>query len=199
MIWSDEDKARAIDLCVRQGMSASDAGNLMGRTRNAVIGIIHRSGYKVGSANNPHKSRSRKRLVPTAPRAQRRQSKVAAAGITAAQRERLPVTIDTSTLRSNQDVQVLQMLANDAGITPPAGSQGFLRRNEDGKLEVNPKMHDRACRWPTGDPLQHPDCFCAEETVPGLPYCEHHASRAYAGTPPAKATPQARARKHERV
>lgn len=35
------------------------------------------------------------------------------------------------------------------------------------------------CRWPIGDP-QHPDFhFCGKTKVPGLPYCEHHARRAY--------------------
>lgn len=36
-----------------------------------------------------------------------------------------------------------------------------------------------SCRWPIGDP-QHPDFhFCGKTKVPGLPYCEHHARRAY--------------------
>jgi GcrA cell cycle regulator len=35
------------------------------------------------------------------------------------------------------------------------------------------------CRWPIGDP-QHADFhFCNGVQVPGLPYCEHHARRAY--------------------
>jgi GcrA cell cycle regulator len=32
------------------------------------------------------------------------------------------------------------------------------------------------CRWPAGDPVQG---FCGCQKVPGLPYCEGHAKRAY--------------------
>jgi GcrA cell cycle regulator len=35
------------------------------------------------------------------------------------------------------------------------------------------------CRWPIGDPLQSGFGFCAKGRVPGLPYCEGHAARAY--------------------
>jgi GcrA cell cycle regulator len=40
-------------------------------------------------------------------------------------------------------------------------------------------LTDDQCRWPIGDP-QHADFhFCNGVQVPGLPYCEHHARRAY--------------------
>ncbi len=36
-----------------------------------------------------------------------------------------------------------------------------------------------SCRWPIGDP-QTPDFhFCNRNKVPGLPYCEFHARRAF--------------------
>ena len=36
-----------------------------------------------------------------------------------------------------------------------------------------------SCRWPIGDP-QHEDFhFCNRNKVPGLPYCEFHARRAF--------------------
>ena len=42
---------------------------------------------------------------------------------------------------------------------------------------------ETSCRWPIGDP-QHADFhFCGKTKVVGLPYCEHHARRAY--QPPA--------------
>lgn len=40
-------------------------------------------------------------------------------------------------------------------------------------------LNSRSCRWPIGDP-QHDDFgFCGKQSVTGLPYCEHHARRAY--------------------
>lgn len=41
------------------------------------------------------------------------------------------------------------------------------------------QLTDAMCRWPIGDP-QHDDFgFCGKNKVTGLPYCEHHARRAY--------------------
>lgn len=36
------------------------------------------------------------------------------------------------------------------------------------------------CRWPVGDPRLPGFGFCGCQPVPGLPYCEQHARRAYA-------------------
>jgi GcrA cell cycle regulator len=40
-------------------------------------------------------------------------------------------------------------------------------------------LEDRHCRWPIGDPQQADFYFCGRGKVPGLPYCEHHARRAF--------------------
>ena len=40
-------------------------------------------------------------------------------------------------------------------------------------------LTESSCRWPIGDP-QNPDFhFCNRNKVPGLPYCEVHARRAF--------------------
>lgn len=47
--------------------------------------------------------------------------------------------------------------------------------NRKGVLQLG----NRDCKWPIGDP-QHPDFhFCGGARVPGLPYCAHHAGKAY--------------------
>jgi GcrA cell cycle regulator len=35
------------------------------------------------------------------------------------------------------------------------------------------------CRWPIGDPQNTEFHFCGKNKVPGLPYCEFHARRAF--------------------
>jgi GcrA cell cycle regulator len=35
------------------------------------------------------------------------------------------------------------------------------------------------CRWPIGDPQNTEFHFCGKNKVPGLPYCEVHARRAF--------------------
>jgi GcrA cell cycle regulator len=41
------------------------------------------------------------------------------------------------------------------------------------------ELKERMCRWPMGDPKDENFRFCGCETVPGLPYCEHHARIAF--------------------
>ena len=48
------------------------------------------------------------------------------------------------------------------------------------------------CRWPIGDPQMADFHFCGKNKVPGLPYCEFHARRAFQ-------PPQARRRERELV
>jgi GcrA cell cycle regulator len=40
-------------------------------------------------------------------------------------------------------------------------------------------LTERMCKWPIGDPRDEDFHFCGGGTVPGRPYCEHHARRAY--------------------
>jgi len=40
-------------------------------------------------------------------------------------------------------------------------------------------LTENSCRWPIGDPQTEEFHFCTRNKVPGLPYCEHHARRAY--------------------
>jgi hypothetical protein len=35
------------------------------------------------------------------------------------------------------------------------------------------------CRWPVTTPDGQPQLFCADQTVPGFPYCTRHCHRAY--------------------
>lgn len=51
-------------------------------------------------------------------------------------------------------------------------------RNVKGKALLELKDHGE-CKWPIGDPKHADFKFCAEKSLPGLPYCMHHAKRAY--------------------
>jgi hypothetical protein len=42
MSWSDTDILRALDMHERQGLTAAGVGRRMGRSRSAVLGMIHR-------------------------------------------------------------------------------------------------------------------------------------------------------------
>lgn len=200
--WTKEQKAEMVRVCADEGHSATTTADILSKkwglkkkiSRHVVIGVVNRAGRKCGSVEtSKQRGRSSKRLIKV------KKSPAVAAGITAAPAEQIEITIDRTNLKPNQDVRALQIIANDATATPPPGSQGILRRNAHGELEANPELHDKACRWPLADPKIHPDCFCAKEKVNGLPYCEEHGRRAYAGLPPAKTSPQQPARRFEKV
>ena len=40
-------------------------------------------------------------------------------------------------------------------------------------------LSECSCRWPIGDPQMADFHFCGKNKVPGLPYCEFHARRAF--------------------
>jgi len=40
-------------------------------------------------------------------------------------------------------------------------------------------LTESCCRWPIGDPQQPEFHFCGKTKIPGLPYCEVHARRAF--------------------
>jgi len=53
-------------------------------------------------------------------------------------------------------------------------------------------LTESCCRWPIGDPQQPDFHFCGKKKIPGLPYCEVHARRAFQ-------PPQARRRERDFV
>lgn len=40
-------------------------------------------------------------------------------------------------------------------------------------------LPDNACRWPLGDPAEPGFAFCGARRMGHMPYCRHHAGRAY--------------------
>ena len=58
--------------------------------------------------------------------------------------------------------------------------QKILIRHGDGKLHANENLTASCCRWPVNDPLDPDFHFCGDDKIPGLPYCETHARRAFA-------------------
>ena len=75
-----------------------------------------------------------------------------------------------------------------ADLPPPAVVEAPIplhQRRTVKTLEAND------CRWPIGDPQEADFHFCGAKKLPGLPYCECHARRAFNTAPPSeKATPR---------
>lgn len=46
------------------------------------------------------------------------------------------------------------------------------------------QLTERMCKWPIGHPGEADFQFCGEDSNPGQPYCQHHASLAYQSPAP---------------
>jgi GcrA cell cycle regulator len=159
MGWNDE----RVDLLKKlwsEGLSASQiAGRLGGVTRNAVIGKVHRLGLS-GRATTS-------RLKTHRPRAR--------AAVPGAAGKRV---VATTTKRFAQlgNPAVRALYHPEAEPFIPAVEELDIPLAERKSIQT---LTECACRWPIGDPQLADFHFCGKNKVPGLPYCEFHARRAF--------------------
>lgn len=152
MSWNDE----RVDLLKKlwsEGLSASQiAGRIGGVSRNAVIGKVHRlglSGRATTSRTSPSRPRPRIASVRRPPKPKFAQ-------------------IGNSALRSIYAVEAEPFMPALEEIEIPLAERKTLQ-----------DLTEKCCRWPIGDPQTVEFHFCNRNKVEGLPYCEHHARRAF--------------------
>ncbi len=153
MAWT-EDRVETLKKLWAEGLSASQiAGRLGGVTRNAVIGKVHRLGLSGRATTSRMKShRPRARMANS----QKRQA-----------RSRFASTGNPA-LRALYHPDSEPFVPSEEELVIPLAERKTIRT-----------LIESSCRWPIGDP-QYPDFhFCGKKKVQGLPYCEHHARRAF--------------------
>jgi GcrA cell cycle regulator len=155
MSWTDE-RVESLKKLWQEGLSASQiAGRLGGVTRNAVIGKVHRLGL-AGRATTTRMKSHRPRRIPAAPRPRPPQK--------------------TSRFNAPPLSPLRELYrAEGEGWTPPV-EEVVIPLHERKTLN---QLTESCCRWPIGDPQDADFHFCARKKVPGLPYCETHARRAF--------------------
>lgn len=168
MAWTDE-RVELLKKLWGEGLSASQiAGRLGSVTRNAVIGKVHRLGLSGRATTSRMKShRPRPRL---------------AAKRIANNKQRFA---NAST--GNPALRALYQVEQEA-YSPPA-EEMIIPKAERKTIQT---LTECSCRWPIGDPQSAEFHFCGKNKVPGLPYCEFHARRAFQ-------PPQTRRREREVV
>ena len=152
MTWNDE-RVDVLKKLWADGLSASQiAGRLGGVTRNAVIGKVHRLGLSGRATTSRMKShRSPRVRVHAAKRLKQR-------------------SLNTG----NQVFRSLYLNDTEPYVAPaeelviPMGERKYIQT-----------LTESCCRWPIGDPQQPEFHFCGRKKIPGLPYCEVHARRAF--------------------
>jgi GcrA cell cycle regulator len=151
MAWNDE----RVDLLKKlwaEGLSASQiAGRIGGVSRNAVIGKVHRLGLSGRATTSRMKSHR--------PRARAQGAKRMA----------------TSRFAS-LGKPALRALYHDAEPFTPSVEELVIPLAERKSIQT---LTESSCRWPIGDPQLADFHFCGKNKVPGLPYCEFHARRAF--------------------
>jgi len=164
MAWTDE-RVELLKKLWGEGLSASQiAGRLGSVTRNAVIGKVHRLGLSGRATTSRMKShRPRPRM--------------------AAKR----MTKSRMTNTGNPAFRALYQAEPEAYT--PTVEEIVIPLAERKTIQT---LVECSCRWPIGDPQAADFHFCGKNKVPGLPYCEFHARRAFQ-------PPQARRREREYV
>lgn len=159
MHWTDE-RVELLKKLWSEGLSASViATELGGVTRNAVIGKVHRLGLS-GRTKAP------------VPQAQRRAKPTRAPSH--------PLRSTASAVRGNTALAIDLMPAADAEpevVAAPRPAQEVVIPLSE-RVTIM-ELREQMCRWPLGDPGREDFRFCGGRSVPGAPYCSHHAAIAY--------------------
>ena len=169
MAWTDE-RVELLKKLWAEGLSASQiAGRIGAVTRNAVIGKVHRLGLS-GRATTSRMKTHRPRV-------------------------RVANTANSKRLVGETRFQQIGNPALRALYQPDA--ERYVQPAEQLDIPLLERktiqtLGDCNCRWPIGDPQAAEFHFCGKNKVPGLPYCEFHARRAFQ-------PPQARRREREHV
>jgi GcrA cell cycle regulator len=135
-----------------EGLSASAVARQIGcKSRSAVIGKVHR--LKLPGRKTAFRTAEIKRI-----HGKRRKSN-------------LPKVRDMSLeppVRRVPGLQYINIVTTEPAIDAPSATPKSVET-----------LTSRCCRWPIGDPQDAAFHFCGGSSVPGLPYCQGHAARAY--------------------
>lgn len=154
MSWTD-DRVDILKKLWQEGLSASQiAGRLGGVTRNAVIGKVHRLGLSGRATTSRMKSSRPRARAATARRAQQK----------------------PPNFRQLGNPAFRGLYQSDVEPFVPAPEEIDIPLAERKNLQ---DLMENDCRWPIGDPQHDEFHFCNRGKVPGLPYCEFHAKRAF--------------------
>jgi len=183
MEWADETITRLRELW-SEGHSTAEIGRRLGVSKNAVVGKAHRldlparpSPIRREGERPPPRSRTPQRFAgPTLPplsSATLASTALAGGGLTSGA---LSAGGLTGTFGSPPSLAPLppRPPAPVASRPVPAAPRALA-------AVPPPRPYGRVitCCWPIGEPGTRSFRFCDAQSVPGKPYCEEHAAKAY--------------------
>lgn len=162
MVWNEE-RVAILKKLWAEGLSASQvAVRLRGTTRNAVIAKIHRLG--LAGRGSPLTRRKQNR------------SKRSNAGNGQKLKAAMNQSVRFGAAKPRPKSEALfRGLHIEAEPFATAEELDIPLKERRQLMDLS----DKDCRWPIGDPQMADFHFCNRNKVPGLPYCEFHARRAF--------------------
>lgn len=166
MGWSHERIAKVADLLI-EGLSASQIGQELDVSRNAVIGIVHRSRYlkSIGFA---------------------RVAGGRDGGTVPGQSARAPKSVSVSGTSRHRTIRGGKLSLNR--MKPPPVSTPLPSPEPIApRVQLEPRnlrlmqLTARTCKWPVNDPPRgvNGHLFCGHKTTPGKSWCAYHCERAF--------------------
>jgi GcrA cell cycle regulator len=154
MGWTDE-RVEQLKKLWAEGLSASQIASRLGEvTRNAVIGKVHRLGLSGRATTSRVKAMRPRKSVARVKR--QRVARYAAGGTARDAFGGAPYDFTDAHLPQVEEL-----------VIPPE-ERAYIQT-----------LKEHSCRWPIGDPQHEEFHFCGKNKLPGLPYCEFHARRAF--------------------
>jgi GcrA cell cycle regulator len=149
MAWTDEQYEKAKKLA-EEGLSASEIGIHLGKTRNAVLGKLHRNGIEKRVRKESRKDTKRGRRP----------------------KRQFVLFHQMGLIDKNSQVRRAHLVQD--GYVPKPEEPA-----PEGQRKSLLELEEHHCRWPIGEVLASEFHFCGADRVDGLPYCDAHCKRAY--------------------
>ena len=151
MSW-DEDTIEKLLTLHHEGKTAGEIGAELGKTRNAVIGKLHRMGMA-------RKQLEAAKLAREKEEEERR---------LAEQAKRDDAATKEGAKPNGQDQEVSELDTIEA-------HRESAKNAEEKSLRLSlMELTSRTCKWPIGDPATEEFWFCGLPSQPGKPYCTAH-------------------------
>ena len=183
--WTDERRARALELW-QSGQSAGEIAKVLGCSRAAVIGVVHRAGLKRQDVTVVRALQNMEARIKAVPKAEAdREPKPrpvkARAPVSAKPRERVLEMVGASAPKAFGQAgpaftfSPREEAAPHAPLSEPSPSE-----ENPGHPDPLMRLNSKHCRWPIGDPKAENFAFCCRPKANAEtgPYCEEHTARA---------------------
>lgn len=170
--WTDEDTFATLQRYWTEGKTAGEIGAIMGTTRNAILGAVHRHGLASRPPGGPRKSEDGNPRVLASP------SKPRPIKAPIAVLQRKPKKKKTDLLALEKEKLQRSAAPLIPGVSIPFFAEGY--RGQKARVDII-GLQEHHCKYPI-DGSDGVTRYCGLDRYEGKSYCLHHAARCGAAT-----------------